>query len=220
MATQSSASGPTAKSAIDFLTLLTNLKVTKRTGWVRCNVYQPESIADHMYRMGMMAMLYTDCGVDSTRCMKMALVHDVAEAIVGDITPHCQVSDQDKYKLEAAAITKIKQLLGQQTHVAEEVEQLWLEYEQQQTPESHLVKDFDKLEMILQAHEYEQAQGLSLQQFFDSTAGKFKTEVGKAWAAEVISRRQQSRSTEAMQSRNSGVVNPLCDWAVLCGSCS
>lgn len=61
---------------------------------------------------------------------------------------------------------------------AEEVEQLWLEYEQQQTPESHLVKDFDKLEMILQAHEYEQAQGLSLQQFFDSTAGKFKTEVG------------------------------------------
>jgi putative hydrolase of HD superfamily len=60
------------------------------------------------------------------------------------------------------------------------VEALWHEYEAQVTPESHLVKDFDKLEMIIQAHEYESAQpGLgSLQQFFDSTAGKFKTPTG------------------------------------------
>jgi len=55
---------------------------------------------------------------------------------------------------------------------------LWHEYEAQSTPESHLVKDFDKLEMIIQAHEYEQAQGLQLQQFFDSTQGKFKTDTG------------------------------------------
>lgn len=61
---------------------------------------------------------------------------------------------------------------------ASEVETLWLEYEQQNTPESHLVKDFDKLEMVIQAHEYEQAQGQQLQQFFDSTAGRFKTDTG------------------------------------------
>ncbi len=59
-----------------------------------------------------------------------------------------------------------------------EVEALWLEYERQQTPESHLVKDFDKLEMIVQAHEYEQAQGHKLQEFFDSTVGKFQTDTG------------------------------------------
>lgn len=63
-------------------------------------------------------------------------------------------------------------------HAAREVEVLWHEYEAQATPESHLVKDFDKLEMIIQAHEYEQAQGLQLQQFFDSTQGKFKTATG------------------------------------------
>jgi putative hydrolase of HD superfamily len=63
-------------------------------------------------------------------------------------------------------------------HAAQEVEVLWREYESQSTPESHLVKDFDKLEMIIQAHEYEQAQGLKLQQFFDSTQGKFKTPTG------------------------------------------
>ena len=44
--------------------------------------------------------------------------------------------------------------------------------------EAALVKDFDKLEMVLQAAEYERDQGAGLQQFFDSTAGKFKTETG------------------------------------------
>jgi len=64
------------------------------------------------------------------------------------------------------------------TNAAREVAELWREYEAQSSPESHLVKDFDKLEMIVQAHEYEQAQGKDLQQFFDSTAGRFRTETG------------------------------------------
>lgn len=62
--------------------------------------------------------------------------------------------------------------------LAQEVEALWHEYEAQSSPEAALVKDFDKLEMIIQAHEYEQEQGLQLQQFFDSTQGKFKTNTG------------------------------------------
>lgn len=52
------------------------------------------------------------------------------------------------------------------------------EYERGETKEAQLCKDFDKLEMILQAHEYERAQGLSLQDFFDSTADKWRTELG------------------------------------------
>lgn len=49
---------------------------------VRKGVAQPESIADHMYRMGMMALISGDAGVDTNRCVRMALVHDVAEALV------------------------------------------------------------------------------------------------------------------------------------------
>lgn len=45
----------------------------------------------------------------------MALVHDVAEAIVGDITPHCGVSDDDKHSLELRAVGKIKDMLGADT---------------------------------------------------------------------------------------------------------
>lgn len=68
-----------------------------------------------MYRMGIMSLLASDCGVDATRCMKMALVHDVAEALVGDITPHCSVSDEDKFSMEAAAIRRMQDMLGQHT---------------------------------------------------------------------------------------------------------
>jgi putative hydrolase of HD superfamily len=68
-----------------------------------------------MYRMGMMSLLASDCGVDTAHCMKLALVHDVAEALVGDITPHCNVSDGDKHAMEAAAVQEIKAMLGGHT---------------------------------------------------------------------------------------------------------
>ncbi|PNH07103.1 HD domain-containing protein 2 [Tetrabaena socialis] len=58
-----------------------------------------------------------------------------------------------------------------------EVESLWLEYEGASSPEALLVKDFDKLEMILTAHQYEEPE-LLLEEFFTSTAGRFKTATG------------------------------------------
>lgn len=51
----------------------------------------------------------------------MALCHDVAEAIVGDITPHCNVSPEEKKRLESTAIATIKQMLGVDTAAGEEV---------------------------------------------------------------------------------------------------
>jgi len=47
-------------NALNFFHLVGKLKITKRTGWVNHNVNLPESIADHMYRMSMLAMLITD----------------------------------------------------------------------------------------------------------------------------------------------------------------
>ncbi|EFJ52951.1 hypothetical protein VOLCADRAFT_54922 [Volvox carteri f. nagariensis] len=190
----SNGSQPTPAGAIDFLMLLQQLKLTKRTGWVRKNVNGPESIADHMYRMSMMALIATDSGVDVNRCIKMALVHDVAESLVGDITPHCGVSDQEKHLRELAAVGQIKEMLGVDTAAALEVESLWLEYEAASSPEALLVKDFDKLEMIITAFQYEQAQpGMLLEEFFASTSGRFKTATGKAWAAELVARRCKAR---------------------------
>ncbi|KAK2078527.1 hypothetical protein QBZ16_003367 [Prototheca wickerhamii] len=146
-----------------------------------------------MYRMAMMAFLLQGTSYDSNKCIRLAIVHDIAESIVGDITPVCGVSDEEKFRLEEAALLRLKEMLGPVAS-AEEMESLWREYEAGSTPEAAIVKDFDKLEMILQAQEYESAQGLTLQEFFDSTRGKWRTELGRTWAAEIVARRPGTSS--------------------------
>ncbi|XP_021989567.1 5'-deoxynucleotidase HDDC2 isoform X2 [Helianthus annuus] len=187
----SSASSPSPSSAIDFLTLCHSLKSTKRAGWVKRDVAGPESIADHMYRMGLMALIANDApGVNRDKCIKMAIVHDIAEAIVGDITPSDGVPKAEKSRREKEAIDHMCKLLGGGPR-AEEIHELWMEYEENSTTEAKVVKDFDKIEMILQALEYENEQNKDLEEFFESTAGKFQTDLGKSWAAEIASRRKK-----------------------------
>lgn len=136
-----------------------------------------------------MALVSADLpGLDRNKCIKMAIVHDLAEAIVGDITPHDGVSKEEKNRREQEAINTMCNMLGGGPR-AKEIHDLWLEYEANSSPEAKVVKDFDKVEMILQALEYENAQGKDLDEFFQSTAGKFQTELGKAWASEIQKRR-------------------------------
>ncbi|XP_002534456.3 5'-deoxynucleotidase HDDC2 isoform X1 [Ricinus communis] len=181
-----------SSSAIDFLSLCHSLKKTKRAGWIKRDVKNPESIADHMYRMGLMALIAPDIpGIDRDKCVKMAIVHDIAEAIVGDITPSDGIPKEEKSRKEREALDHMCKLLGGGLR-AKEISQLWMEYEENSSPEAKIVKDFDKVEMILQALEYENEQDRDLDEFFQSTAGKFQTEVGKAWALEIASRRKKS----------------------------
>lgn len=155
------------------------------------DVKDPESIADHMYRMGLMALIASDIpGLDRDKCIKIAIVHDIAEAIVGDITPSDGISKAEKSQREREALDHMCKLLGGGSR-AQEIGELWLEYEGNSSPEAKIVKDLDKVEMILQALEYENEQGKDLDEFFQSTAGKFQTELGKAWALEIASRRRK-----------------------------
>ncbi|GJU54422.1 HD domain-containing protein 2 [Tanacetum coccineum] len=136
-------------------------------------------------------------------CIKIAIVHDIAEAIVGDITPSDGVPKAEKSRLEQAALKEMCNVLGGGMR-AQEIQELWREYEDNASLEANLVKDFDKVEMILQALEYETEHNKVLDEFFLSTAaavylfnlciarcttGKFQTEIGKSWAAEIIARR-------------------------------
>ncbi|KAH9707658.1 5'-deoxynucleotidase [Citrus sinensis] len=232
-------SSSSTSSAIDFLTLCHSLKTTKRKGWINHGIKGPESIADHMYRMALMALIAGDIpGVDRERCIKIAIVHDIAEAwdfeengwigceeygnaievflgnayvslgiyrileaaIVGDITPSDGVPKEVKSRMEQEALNEMCKVLGGGMR-AEEIQELWAEYENNASIEANLVKDFDKVEMILQALEYEMEHGKVLDEFFLSTAGKFQTEIGKCWAAEINSRRN-SRSTTDFLSRS------------------
>jgi putative hydrolase of HD superfamily len=89
---------------LEFFHTIEKLKTQKRTGWVHEHIDQPESIADHMYRMSMMAIILdTNPPLDISKCTMMCLVHDLAEADVGDITPLCGVSHEEKVKRESVS---------------------------------------------------------------------------------------------------------------------
>lgn len=95
-----------SRRCLEFFRLLGQLKELKRAGWIKNNVMLPESDADHMYRMAMLVFpLKTSFelngeifSLDKDKLIKMCLVHDVAEAIVGDITPSCPISKDEKHQ--------------------------------------------------------------------------------------------------------------------------
>jgi len=179
-----------ASKALGFFRTVGKLKTLKRTGWVNHNVFEPESVADHMYRMAMLGFLITDAAVDKDRLIKVCLVHDLAEAVVGDITPHDGVSKEEKRRLEEAAMKEILGDLGSDA-VADELMALWLDYEDGTGPEAAVAKQLDKYEMIVQADEYERTQGKTLDSFFKSTEGYFTHPEVASWARELLDSRAQ-----------------------------
>mmetsp|Transcript_9935 Transcript_9935/g.18126 ORF Transcript_9935/g.18126 Transcript_9935/m.18126 type:complete len:265 (+) Transcript_9935:86-880(+) len=204
--TEDAATALAAKNAIDFMTVARGLKTTPRTGWVRQEAGpRIESVADHSWRITLMAMVASSSSVscDTNKAIKMALVHDLAEATVGDITPHCGVTDQDKHAQELKAMMDLTKKLtgiggeGEISGSGQEILDLWKEYEEGTSEEAKLVKDMDKLEMILQALEYEEdgKNGKSLDGFFNSTRGKWRTKIGEAWGKEIESRRSSKQET-------------------------
>lgn len=162
-----------AGSLLQFLRLVGQLKRVPRTGWVYRNVEKPESVSDHMYRMAVMALITEDKQLNKDRCVRLALVHDMAECIVGDIAPADNISKAEKHQREEAAMKHLTQLLSED--LRKEIYELWEEYEHQSTAEARFVKELDQCEMILQASEYEELGKMPgrLQDFYDSTAGKF-----------------------------------------------
>ena len=68
--------------------------------------HKTESIADHMYRMSLMVqtILTPSDPLNKDKCIKMALVHDMAEAITGDITPEDGISAEEKSRLETVKL--------------------------------------------------------------------------------------------------------------------
>ncbi|XP_049811478.1 5'-deoxynucleotidase HDDC2 [Schistocerca nitens] len=162
-----------ANKIIEFLELVGRLKHIQRTGWILRHVNNPESIAGHMYRMGILSFLIDEKdGLDKDKCIKMSLVHDLGECIVGDLTPHCGIPAAEKHRRETLAMRELASLAG---NAGTEMFNLYKEYEEQKTPEAKFVKELDRFDMVLQAFEYEKSEKRphGLQDFFDSTEDKF-----------------------------------------------
>lgn len=164
-----------------FFHVLQRLKTQKRTGWINRNIPNPESIADHMYRMAILAMCTSDASLDIPKCVLMCVVHDLAEAQVGDITPSEGISKEEKRQLESEAMHNFVHDMLHGSEAALRIEALWREYEEQQTKEARFVKDLDRLEMALQAREYEKEHCKYLQDFFDSSLPLLRHDEVREW---------------------------------------
>jgi putative hydrolase of HD superfamily len=151
------------------------LKSVRRAGWVsKVKVKGAESVADHSFSMCAMAMLLADMlGLDAQKAMKMVILHDLAESIVGDYMPG-DVSANQKLEQEKKAMKSI--LLGLPKNIRSGYEKIWLEYLQNKTEIAKFVHRIDKLEMALQANQYAKQgyAGKLLAPFFESA----KTVVG------------------------------------------
>lgn len=89
-----------------------DFKLLKRSGWVFHKVKNPESVADHSWGLSFLVMLYTPKHLDKLKCLELAIIHDLAEIEVGDITPRDGVSSIEKNKLEMLAMEKIVNRIG------------------------------------------------------------------------------------------------------------
>jgi len=135
----------------DFITEAEKLKDEPRRGWkFKARVKHPESVADHTYGVAILAMLFADeRGLDSEKCMKMALLHDLSEVITGDLMPG---EDSNKRVEEDKAIRKLLKMLP--NNISKQYLAIWKEFNQGKSKEAKLVHVLDKLEMVIQASRY------------------------------------------------------------------
>jgi putative hydrolase of HD superfamily len=154
---------------LDFFKTAVNLKNISRQGWInKLSLKHPESVSDHSYSMAIMGMVISDLeNYNSEKILKMILLHDLAESKIGDYTPN-QISKENKIKIENNAYDEIINTLPDAIKL--QYAQIWEEYQKQESPESKIVHQIDKLEMALQAKMY-QKEGASkeaIESFFKS----------------------------------------------------
>jgi putative hydrolase of HD superfamily len=146
---------------------LLTLKLLPRTGWLQRGMHMVESIAEHTFGVATLALIIGDMipDVDRGRLLAIALLHDMAEALIGDlpVTASNLFGSEAKHKAERLAMID---LFGELPQIDEYLE-LWDEYTNRSSREARLVKQLDRLEMLLQALAYEQAGHRGMAEFWE-----------------------------------------------------
>ncbi|GAA0247147.1 HD domain-containing protein [Haladaptatus pallidirubidus] len=183
------------------------LKDERRTGWQLRGIADPESVAGHTWGVALLCLQFgAEAGIDTDRALRMAIVHDVAEAKTGDVATRVSDADQRvpsdvKHREERNAMNSLAEPL------VPDVRNLWEEYEARETPESTFVKDMDLVDMCLQALVYEREgryDGESehfkeyedLDEFFATAEPRLRTTVGNRLFEEIKMRYETVRDAK------------------------
>ncbi len=153
---------------LDFLHTLERLKCNTRHSWTSSGRH--ESVAEHSWRLAMMALLLRDelPGVDMDRVLYMCLIHDMGEAVTGDI-PAFEKTGWDE-DTERQAIAGLLSPLP--TPLQGELSALFRELDALETPEARVYKALDKLEAVIQHNEAPLETWLPLEHQLNRTYGQ------------------------------------------------
>lgn len=131
-----------------FLREAERLKSVQRSAYTSTG--QQESTAEHSWRLCLMAMVFASefPELDGARILKMCVLHDLGEALHGDIPAVDQHQNPNKSEIERADLQTLMCTLP--GALAADFLALWDDYENASSPEARIVKGLDKLETILQ----------------------------------------------------------------------
>lgn len=146
------------KTAMRFYLIATSLKYKIRCGWDEnhwnINSNRLESIAEHVYGVCILAISLNsqfNFDIDINKTLKMLLLHEIGETIIGDITPFDNITTKEKAEIEHKAMRKVLEGL----YEADEIYALLLEFDEGQTNEARFAYLCDKLEADIQAKVYQ-----------------------------------------------------------------
>ena len=165
---------------------LQRLKNLDRTGWsLRGLAPRTESVAAHSFGVSVTAMMLADelaargVPVNSERVLRMALLHDWAEARIGDMpkTATNYFGSEPRKLAEMAAFADI--VTGVEAG-ADGYRELYADYEQRSSLEARLVKAADIIDLLVQVLALERAGARGLDEFWDVTQGSESLLEGEA----------------------------------------
>ncbi|ELZ43006.1 metal dependent phosphohydrolase [Halorubrum californiense DSM 19288] len=214
-----------ADAALDAVLAAYDLKDERRTGWQLRGVEDPESVAAHSWGVAYLVLTLGDRlaadlpGVDLDRALRLAVVHDVAEAETGDVaTRAADVADHgedtpradstaEAADCEAKVAAEREAMRDLAGPLPERVRDAWEAYEARDSPAAVLAKECDLLDTCLQAVTYERDDRYDpergdpdafreyddLDEFFATTEPRLRTETGRKLFAAIRERYRAAR---------------------------
>ena len=162
-----------ALALLSFMQEGIRLKLMPRSGWWYYGIKNPESVADHVYSMSLMALLLAEYlkemgeDIDTGKVVKMALIHELGETKIGDI--HLEARRYiDREKLDEAEERAFSDVVGILGKVSESLRELYREFDERSSREALIVRAADKLELLFQAYMYEKFGYRNLEAFWET----------------------------------------------------
>jgi putative hydrolase of HD superfamily len=224
-ADQTDAADPTGPvdSAVDAVCAAYELKDERRTGWQLRGVDDPESVAAHSWGVAYLVVAFGDRfrdelpGVDLDRALRLAVVHDVAEALTGDVATRADET-ADPIDREAKAAAEREAMATLADPLPARIADAFATYEARETPEAVLVKECDLLDTCVQAVVYEREDRYdpaagdptafteydALDEFFATTEQRLQTDAGRVLFDRLRARYRHHRAATNDEAGSTG----------------